>query len=283
MAKRIPIHIKQALTEFVTASRSSYKAFRQSYGSKVIGKSTIDGVLSGSVGIPVLFTPNISLSTSLSSPKSMNIVHTYFAEQVLGRVNTMESIFSEEYTQNNSRHESFFPLQVKYSLQLLRLQPQSAFYNYRHSILKTAYWELVWEDIVDICALSMIWHQHANSATTKASFDPIIASKMIISELQSSSIAPDDPHIHTLRLASSTLSDPFLASSAMLTAMKAKEYATEELFFADLKAKLLQGLFTVWIDRVLMLPLSNPKSIDLVSLQAIINTLVNDDNLRANN
>lgn len=265
MANRAPNHTKQALANFVNSSRANYKAFRQSYGAKVIGESTIDQVLTASSGIPVLFTPRFHSSSS-SNAAVMSVVHNCLAEQVFERLKHMENVNNEAAAHDNN-HLKSVPLEAQYSLQLLKLQPQSAFYNYRHTLLKTTYWELVWEDIVDICALSMVWQKSHNNFN---SFDPINTPKTILDDLRSTSIADDDPQIHTLRLVSSTLSDPFLASSSMLNGMKATEYKTKGLFLDDVRRKLLHGLLLVWMDRVLMLPLSNPKSIDLASLQEFV-------------
>lgn len=286
--------LKTMLQEIVQHNRSHYKAFRDSYGKRVIGSSSVHQLLNGSVDIPTSIT-------YLHQSKWVSPQALFGAQGTEDKVNELKALIRDEVDyrmshyrrqladpQKNPYHflknlpvnkdEEEYPLTRKCFFQLMAHQPESVFYQERNSVKKTEYWELIAEDALNIVSLITLWRDEAamvrlsneNSSPPLKMFPTYKAKEMEI----------DSPFIHCIRLVSSTLSDPYLAVAAICNMMRTSDYTVsadvgngerliyfhEAEFYEDLLAFASVGLIHVWWDRVVMIPLANPKSMDLTSL-----------------
>jgi hypothetical protein len=265
--------LKGSLQKIVSFHRQQFQQFKVEYGKKVIGKSKLNQLIDGSENIPVLFTyRHHSLAT---------ITHTFSEEptifaDVVEELSQRSSKFLETEKNTSIIPKTFSsqkPITYDCYLKLMFHQPQSLFFQQRHELKKTEYWWLISEDILNILSINIAWIIKSQSPhTTKITSSDIIQIYQRI-EKSSNSIAIDDPMIHLIRLVSCTLSDPFLAAATLCLAYPESQLQTEDIkdktssIYVDLLSKLTIGLYHVWWDRVIMMPLANPKSVDLTTLQ----------------
>lgn len=289
--------LKVMLQKIVQHHRAEYNGFREKYGKRVIGSSSLYQLINGSIDIPTSIT--YLHQTKWISPKALfgpqgsheqvNELKALFRDEIDYRMAHYQRILTDPATNPYhflkhlpiSKEEEELPLTRKCFYQFMIHQPDSVFFQDRSSVKKSEYWQLIAEDALNIISLITLWrdqatimrHSNDNSSPPLKIFPTYKVKEMEI----------DDPRIHLMRLVSSTLSDPYLAVAALCNTMRTADYTVkaeigngehliyfqEAEFYEDLLAYASVGLGHVWWDRVVMIPLANPKSLDLVSLQKV--------------
>lgn len=287
--------LKAVLRAVVTQRRQDFVAFKQNYGKKVFGSTTLGQLLNGSEGIPTSLT--FLLQSQWLSEKGLIVkvpvvadgaemidaesnVSQLVSQEIERRAIKIERILQQSTTSSSSSWEyspaiRSLPLTQQCYFRFMAQQPQSQFFTQRTIVKKTEFWEPIAEDVFNILASVVAWRRLVKPGEA-------LPMSSIIE--RANNIAIDDPHVHCLRLVSSTHSDPYLASAALCNLLSSTLRAgplarattsktgpdntdADALFFDELLALLSIGLGHVWWDRVVMIPLANPKSMDLTSLQ----------------
>lgn len=250
------------------------------------------------------------------TPTHLQLEH--FTEELQKRrQRILKSSFHEE---NMSHSLQLLPKQSKgrvyLSMATMLLQPTSYFYQHRRETKKPDQYKVILEDILNVFAifpdlLTLVNKQSLSSSSTlvlgqgHCVLDALMhafpwdQSAEEISDMKSKmlkalmngvedSLDGGMPLLHIPRLVSCTLSDPYLATAAMLNAYSTSTIGSEydandaaamlkssqsALISASegtmIMSKVTAALVNIFWDRCLTHPLENPKSLDFTSVMAL--------------
>lgn len=309
----------------ILSKREAVKELKKNHGKKILGEANIANLIAGGHNIPSIFSqfsPHdhhvkdikhqlfdkhhkhrfeaflwYLLTTKVPSVPQVEA----FAQDLQSRATIPQEL--EQFVYSLSPKIS---AKVKVSMAWMFLQPHSKFLAQRKTILKTFHWKYVIEDVLDIIAkaplvLNLAYHEPTKQhlQAPKADCYASTSSQLLnihfreLDELLVRLAGSDgsSPFVHVPRLVNCSLTDPYLATTALVNTFSTYSF-NQEIKDLDLQeahvqtkiakldpvsltnlmilAKIGGSLCELFWDRALMFPLENPKSLDLVSLQQIV-------------